>query len=333
MKKIVKLFSVMLLSLSLVACSGKKEKKDITVDVYMPDGAPALALAKLMHDEYTQDGYKVSYHIVASDTIASHITNGNADIAIVPTNAAANLYNKGNDIKIVSSNTWGLLYMVGNADNTTAITDLNSLKGEVVGVIGQGQVPDLVFKYILEANDIEYVASDTAVAGKVALKYVADGPTMIPLLKTKQLKYGILGEPAATNSTVKASTAVVLDIQAAWQEASNESSSYPQASLVVKSSFLEDHTSFVTAMLDEIELSSSWILDNEDKLSDTLKAHGSTTEVTYTDAILQRCNIKLVKGNDMKVAVTAFLESLHSIVPNSIGGSLPNEDFYYIPQE
>ena len=75
------------------------------------------------------------------------------------------------------------------------------------------------------------------------------------------------------------------------------------------------------------------ILDNEDKLSDTLKAHGSTTEVTYTDAILQRCNIKLVKGNDMKVAVTAFLESLHSIVPNSIGGSLPNEDFYYIPQE
>jgi len=330
MKKLFRLFTLMLLSLSLVACSC--DKKDKTVDVYMPDGAPALALAKLMYDEWEKEGYDVEYHIVASDTIASHITNGNADIAIVPTNAAANLYNKGNDIRIVSSNTWGLLYMVGNSEHTTAITDLNSLKGQVVGVIGQNQVPDLVFKYILESNGIQYEASDTAIDGKVALKYYADGPSMIQPLKLNQLNYGILGEPAASNSVVNASTAIVLDIQDAWQSASNESSSYPQASLVVKSSFLDKNEDFINDMLDEIEESSTWILNNTDKLNETLQEHGSTTTANYTVALLQRCNIRLVKGNDMKVAVNAFLESLHSIVPNSIGGSLPNESFYYIPQ-
>ncbi|MBE6123966.1 MAG: ABC transporter substrate-binding protein [Erysipelotrichaceae bacterium] len=328
MKKLFRFLSIFLLSLSIGACSNNKDK---TVDVYMPDGAPALAMAKLMYEKYTTKGYTVKYHIVASETITSHITNGDADIAIVPTNAAANLYNKGNKIKIVSSNTWGLLYMVGNANNTTPITDLNSLKGEVVGIIGQGQVPDLVFKYILKANNIEYVASDTAIDNKVALKYFADGPSMIPLLKQKQLKYGILGEPAVSTSVANASTSIVLDIQSAWQEASGQSSSYPQASLVVKSSFLENHSDFINSMLEELETSNTWILDNIDKLNDTLKDHGSTTNISYTVEILQRCNIRLVKGIEMKTAVNAFLDSIYSIVPNSIGGQLPNDSFYYIP--
>lgn len=327
MKKLIKFISCTLLFVLVAACSCKK--KDTTVDVYVPDGAPALSIAKLMNDDWSKDGYKVKYHIVDSSTITTHVANGDADIAILPTNAAANLYNKGNKINIVSSNTWGLLYMVGNSDNTTPITDLNSLKGEVVAVIGQNQVPDLVFKYILEANDIEYVASDTAVSGKVALKYVADGPTMIPLLKTKQLKYGILGEPAATNSTSKANTAIVLDIQNEWKKASNSTGSYPQASLVVKSDFLKNNKEFINDMLEEIDDSSSWILDNVDNLSTIMTEHGSTSATTYTLESLQRCNIRLVKGNDMKVAVNAFLQSLYDIVPASIGNKLPDADFYY----
>ena len=328
MKKIVKFISCMLMFVMLAACSCKKEDK--VVDVYVPDGAPALAIAKLMNDEWTKDGYKVKYHVVNSSTITTHVANGEADIAILPTNAAANLYNKGNDIKIISSNTWGLLYMVGNADNTTPITDLNSLKGEVVAIIGQNQVPDLVFKYILEANDIEYVASDTSVSGKVALKYVADGPTMIPLLKTKQLKYGILGEPAATNSTNAASTAIVLDIQEAWQDASNSTDTYPQASLVAKSSFIKNNKGFIKDMLEEIDESSSWILENVSSLKDILESHGSTAGTTYTLTSLQRCNIRLVAGSSMKESVHDFLQSLYDVVPNSIGGKLPDDDFYYL---
>lgn len=327
MKKIVKFLSCMLLVLLVTACSCKKE--DNVVDVYVPDGAPALAIAKLMNDEWTKDGYKVKYHVVASSTITTHVANGDAEIAILPTNAAANLYNKGNKIQIVSANTWGLLYMVGNSDNTTPITDLNSLKGEVVAVIGQNQVPDLVFKYILESNDIEYVASDVAVDGKVALKYVADGPTMIPLLKTKQLKYGILGEPAATNSTNAAQTAIVLDIQEAWKNASSSTDTYPQASLVAKSSFLKNNKTFIKDMLEEIDESSSWILDNVSSLKGILEAHGSTSGTNFTLASLQRCNIRLVTGANMKTSVHAFLQSLYDVVPNSIGNKLPDDEFYY----
>ena len=46
MKKIVKFISCMLMFVILAACSCKKE--DEVVDVYVPDGAPALAIAKLM---------------------------------------------------------------------------------------------------------------------------------------------------------------------------------------------------------------------------------------------------------------------------------------------
>lgn len=328
MKKILNLILVLLLVIVSDGCSCKKEE-DSTVDFYVPDGAPALAIAKLMQDEYTKDGYKVNYHIVNSSTINTYVANGSADIAILPTNAAANLYNKGNDIKLISSNTWGMLYMVSSEENAQPITDLNKLKGTVICLIGQNQVPDLVFKYILNSNNIEYIESDIVVEEKVALKYVTDGSSMLPLLKNKQLKYGILAEPAVTNSINKATTSIVLDLQKEWQIATNSINSYPQASLVAKTSFLEKNNKFIEDLLNEMNDSSSWILENVDKLDKILRDHGSISKNSYTKEIIERCNIKLVTGSEMKTAAYSFLKSLYDVIPNSIGNKLPDENFYY----
>ena len=47
---------------------------------------------------------------------------------------------------------------------------------------------------------------------------------------------------------------------------------------------------------------------------------------------LPYCNIVSITGEDMKASVEAYLNVLYGSNPNSVGGALPDEDFYYIAE-
>ena len=70
--------SILLAGLTLVAglavgCNENKEE----ITVYMPDGAPALALAKLMAEDTKEDG--VTYNVVPASLIASKVTSEDSE--------------------------------------------------------------------------------------------------------------------------------------------------------------------------------------------------------------------------------------------------------------
>ena len=44
---------------------------------------------------------------------------------------------------------------------------------------------------------------------------------------------------------------------------------------------------------------------------------------------LPKCGITYIDGKDMKTALDAFYGILHSYNPDSIGGSIPDGEFYY----
>lgn len=156
--------------------------------VFMPDGAPALALAELMSKGSVS---AAEYEVVIASTIASKLTSGAADIAVVPTNAAAKLYNGNQKYVMLGVVTHGNLFIVGEqADN------LERLKGKTVAVIGQGNIPDIVFRYILKKANIPYAVGDTAAANRITLRFFADSGAVVKALKAGQADYGLLAEPA-----------------------------------------------------------------------------------------------------------------------------------------
>ena len=62
-----------------------------TIDVYAPDGAPALALAQLMNEEMQFGSERrVEYNVVAASTIQTYVQgDGQAELCVMPLNAAA----------------------------------------------------------------------------------------------------------------------------------------------------------------------------------------------------------------------------------------------------
>ena len=121
--------------------------------VCVPDGAPALAIAKLISDNNALGtGKTVEYKVVSADKIGAFITQGKADIIIMPVNAASKTYKKyaADTYKMAAVVTHGNLYIMSN--EKLKVEDLN---GKTVGVIGQGNVPDLTFRAIMKAENIK----------------------------------------------------------------------------------------------------------------------------------------------------------------------------------
>ena len=131
MKKIFALMlSVLLLAFGVVffsAC-GKDES---VIDVYMPDGAPALSMAQLMSEENDFDA-NVQYHVVNANTIQTYVTgeNPDAELCVLPVNAAAQalmdrlrspstplVEGKGRQFLVVSFETLRLGFWISNFGN------------------------------------------------------------------------------------------------------------------------------------------------------------------------------------------------------------------------
>lgn len=336
------LVMALLVTFALVGCEDKDDNtgdgttpETVTVNVVVPDGSPAIAIAKLVSENPTFAGYDISYTIVEGATqISAAILNNTANIAIAPLNLGATMYNKGMGVKLVTTNVQGSLYMVGKnmpADAPT-VEKLASLKGKVVYNIGQGATPDLTFKYILDHFGIGYVEGDTAAEGVVTLNYVNTGSELIPLLKQGKAEYGIMGEPAVTKANANAGTSTVFNIQELWQEATGSATAgFPQAGVFVKESLLtSEHAAFIEWFVTKLQENDEWAPANPDTVSSALTSAGSTSLAGLTSDTITACNLDTVKAVDAKAAVNTYLKVLFDFNDATVGGKMPDDAFFYV---
>ena len=300
----------------VAACGKVSEGKYVIV---APDGAPALAVSGMAGKEFVYgEGVSVSAEVVSAGEIATRAAA--ADMAIVPANVAAKMFNEGNDIKVIATVTHGNLYMVGKAE-APAVTDLNQLKGKIVASIGQNSVPDSLFKAMLTKAGVEYtVAEDpakaTAAEGKVTLIYGNDGAAVIPQVVSGKASY----------------------VQELWNKANGSEGGYSQAVLIMKSSLAKD-VSFTTSLLSYLQMNADKIISSDEYAkeavsnikgiyeSTTLKAENMTAD------IIKRSNVKIVSVDTEEglAEITAMLEAVNGVNPQSIGGKVPaeNSGFYF----
>ncbi|MCM1043673.1 MAG: hypothetical protein NC350_05695 [Corallococcus sp.] len=303
--------------LSVFAVAGCNNN-DECIDIFVPDGAPTLAVAQLFAEE-SVGGSKLNVKITTGENVRAKIISGEADAAICPTNMAAMLYNRGVEYKLVSANLFGLLYIVGNVQ----IDGLSGLKGKVVYSISKDNTPEYVFKKILDYNGLEYTESDSAVEGKVALRYFAAASEIIPLLKSGLAEIALLGEPAVT----KAGKTVLFDVQALWKQASGLGENYPQAGLFVKNSLIEENPQFVSALVSKLTENERYIAENAAQISSLLAQNGSAdfADTAFDKQLIARCNVRCVLSANCKSEMTAYFEAIKTVNP---AFALPDDGFY-----
>ncbi len=332
MKKLLSLLLGLALCFSTFAFVGCGEKKpEGKYTFYAPDGAPAIAIAKFINDNDDLGLDKpVEYTVVAPKNIANAMSQGTADIMIMPINAASKMYkaNKDAPYKMAGVVTHGNLYIM----NSLGITDVAGLVGKVVGVLPN--VPELTLKAALSAKGIAYENGTSAIADKVVLNTFTgdDGAiNMISALKQGTLDVGLLAEPACTNLTKKASekTWARIDVQTLYDSQTN---AFPQAVLMVKKSVLDTNPDFISTVSGKIDANVNWAKNNvatavtavSGKIVSGVTPSMNANNITAT--VIDNCKIYWQGASQSKTAVKVYIDSVIAI--NAQSAVAIQEDFF-----
>ena len=321
MKKLTKLLALtlalLIISTLFVACG---EQKPDTVRVYMLNGTTGFGMAKLMNDNAQNKGYQFTVKTDASDVTAAIIA-GEADIAALPTNAAANLYNvtKG-EVKILAINTLGCLYLLNGTGEE--INSLADLEGKTV--YAPAQNPTFILTHLKNANNLNFTIDSTSYAQPAALR---------DALATGAVELAILPEPMVTIATSKAKANNItlvneLDLTAEWNKI-NPENSLVQGCIVVRKAFLEAYPDAVKSFLTEYEASIKYLEENVSDAARMIAEQKIFENATVAEKAIPKCNVTYMAGESMKSAMKVYLGVLFEINPKSIGGALPADDFYY----
>lgn len=312
----------------LTGCGSGKAEEKVTVKVGALKGATTLGLLPL-EDKAANgeagENYEFSM-MTAADELLPMMIKGELDIALLPSNVASILYQKTNgDVTVIDINTLGVLYMVSGDSSVTGVEDL---AGRTIYLTGKGTTPDYVLHYILSGNGMDADSDCT-------LEYKSEATEVAALLAENPDAIGLLPQPFVTAACAQNDAlSVILDMNAEWEKLQGEDGSRLVTGVtVVRNEFLQEHENAVVTFMEEHQASAQSMnsdVENGAKLA-------AASEIIAKEPIalkaIPKCNITYIDGADMKQALSGYLEVLYEQNPESIGGALPGDDFYYVPQK
>lgn len=261
--------------------------------------------------------------VTAADELLPLMIKGEMDIALVPANVASVLYNKTEGgIVVIDINTLGVLYMISG---DTSIESVEDLKGKTIYLTGKGTTPDYVLHYILNANGLQ--------EGDYSLEYKSEATEVAALLAENPQAIGLLPQPFVTVAcSQNEALQVVLDMNEQWSMLQGEGGSRMVTGVtVVRKAFLEENEDAVLNFLKEHEASAAAINADVEKGAQLAVNAGIIAKEMIAQKAIPNCNITYIAGEEMKQALSGYLNVLFEQDASAVGGALPAEDFYYIP--
>lgn len=316
MKRIVAMITaaVMLFSLAAFAACSKKQD-DTEIRIAALKGPTGIGMVKLA-DKQNYPNYTVSIE-ASPDALNPRIISGEVDVAAVPVNLASVLYNKlDGDISVLAVSTLGVLYVVEAGSEVNSVADL---AGKTVYATGQGATPEYILNYLLDKN---------GVAGSVEVNYVGEHAALATMLADGSAEIGMLPEPNVTSTLAgNDNLRIALNLTEEWNKVC--STELVQGVVIARKSFVNEHPEAIEQFLREYEKSSAFVNENIDEAAKLIVDAGILGNVEIAKKAIPNCNISFSKGEAMHKAVEGMLAVLFEANPKSIGGKLPDKDFYY----
>lgn len=298
-------------------------QEEIVVNIAALTGPTAIGMIKMIDEEPSLgENVATNYEMVQTpDILVSKLLSGEFDFSALPSNLAATLYNRGAGYQLLAMNTWGVLYVVSSDDS---ISSWNDLQGRTVNAFGLGATPDVVLRYLLSENGVDPEADLT-------IDYSIPQTEIAAAMIAGRIDTALLPEPMVTmviaqNSGLK----IVLDLQEEWQAINGQDIPMAQGSLVVREEFAKNNPEIVAGFLERYKESIEWVNVNTAEAGVLVEKHNVGMPAKIAERAIPRSNIRFMTAIEAKPSVESYLEVLFNFSPQTVGGKLPDEAFYYV---
>ncbi len=313
---------------ALGACSDTSENEDSADILDLPEsirvgalkGPTSMGLANMEYEDYMGEYTDLMEYYMASqsDEIVTMLVKEELDIALIPANLASVLYNSTEGgVTVIDINTLGVLYVVESGDSIESISDL---AGKTIYMTGKGTTPDYALQYLLSQNGLS--------TDDLTIEYKSEATEVASILAEDDTAIGLLPQPFVTTAMMSnENLRIALDLTEEWDKVAD--SSLLTGVTVVRNEFLEEYPAAVEAFLAAHALS---VAAGEEDLELTCQRIEELDIITAAVAqkAYEYCNIVCITGEEMKTALSGYLEVLYNLDASSVGGELPGDDFYYM---
>ena len=308
----------------VAACGGSaaQEPESVSLRIATPRGPAALGLLYLMEQSQndTTLGNYAFYIIGSPDEIPPMLVRGDIDIAAVPPNLASILYNNPNlDIQVLAVPTMGVLHIV---DTTASIRSIEDLRGRTIHSSGGGGMPEFILNYVLLGNGMTPDVD-------VEIVFRPEHAEIAALLEGGIAEIAMLPEPFATTTVNRVDNLeYALDMTAEWDRVSPDAGLVMTA-VIARREVIQNNPDAIRTFLQEYSESILFIQQNVDEAAELAVAHDIIPAAPIARAAIPRSNIVFITGEQMKRYLEGMLRVFYSQSPASIGGQMPDADFYF----
>ncbi|MDR1669852.1 MAG: PhnD/SsuA/transferrin family substrate-binding protein [Oscillospiraceae bacterium] len=278
-------------------------------------GATTIGMVKYIEDA----AESAAFSVVTADEIVPMIVKGELDMAAIPVNLAATLYQKtGGAVRVLAINTLGLTYIVETGGEIQTVEDL---RGKTVFATGKSNTPEYTLRRILREYGLDPETDLT-------LEFKNEPAEVVAHLK---LNGGVamLPQPFVTTAgdTVPGLREAI-DLTEEWGKLDG-AGTLVIGVLIARTEFLEREAD-VGAALDACRASVGWVTDNPAEAAPLVEKAG-IAPASVAERAIPKCHLTFIEGAEMRETLSAFLKVMFDDAPESVGGALPGDDFYYVP--
>ena len=322
MKKITAILTVAaLLAMALSGCaSTPTEPTDIRIGGLR--GPTSMGMVKLMESAEAGESFNnYTFQIAGSaDELTPKLIKGELDIVAVPANLASVLYNNTEKaVQLLAINTLGVIYIVETGEEIQTFTDLS---GKTIYATGKGSTPEYALRYLLAENGVD---PDT----DVTVEWKSE-PTEVVAILADSGGIAMMPQPYVTVAQTQVNgLRVAADFTKEW-DALDNGSTLITGVLIVRTEFAQQYPEQLAAFMEEYKASTEYVNANIPEAAQLIEKY-DIVKAAIAEKAIPYCYITYVAGEDMVDPMNGYLGVLFDQNPKAVGGSMPTEDFYYVP--
>lgn len=304
---------------------GSSDPCDVRVGLIM--GPPSMGLSQFIlaaKNGKTTNNFDFELNGVDYVGLSAAFNQGSYDICTLPSNIGPILFNNEelkNEYKVISVNNLGVLYVMTTDPSLQSFEDI---KGKTVYSYGEGGTPEYTIEALIKKNGLE---------GQFNLEFKASPLEVLNMMQEQENCIAILPQPFVSLAKILVNNLYIpIDITVEWDKAFADSGSQAvTTTTIVNKKFLEEHEQAVIEYLNMAGQSVAWTLGNMQAAASLQEELGTFLNNEVALDAMPYISMVNLTGEEMRTALSGFIEELYKANPDSVGSALPGDDFYYLP--
>ncbi|MCE5256425.1 MAG: ABC transporter substrate-binding protein [Spirochaetaceae bacterium] len=312
-------YAALLLAFAAFPSFAQSSGNDADATIAILKGPSGISAAWMVEDPPQIGGMTTKFLTAGgADLVTAKLISGEIDAGVLPVNVAAKLYNAKVPIVAVAVVGNGMVRFLTN-DKT--IKSIGDLRGKTIHIAGQKATPDYLFRYLAESAGLN---ADRDYSPVYNLAY----PEIAAALAAGKLSCAVLPEPFATQACLLNKELVSpIDLDVLWQQKTGLAG-YPMSLFVMSRNFLEKQRDAATIIADSYRKSIARTVIDPAATAALVEKLDLGMKAPIAKAAIPNSRYVYIPAQEAKGSITALLEVFLSFDPQSIGGKLPDSDFF-----